>query len=245
MWRSAISRRTSFDASSSAWPGATSALKLIENWRFVRVICVGPKPRLRRAMLSMRTGAPVDRRHRQLADRRRCRAAGFRARGSSPGTARPPRGRSRSRRRPPPSAAACCRPSPSARRDPRRARDRPRPAPPGWRCCSRSSRRPGSACCLRLLEDALRVVVELVDVGPEQRRVDGEAPPPPPPPDSGLRADTVGLAPGCFARILPDPRDHLLLRDRPLVDRQQIEEDVESACSGRRRRDRRRVDTPS
>ena len=35
MCRSASVARTSLDASSSAWPGATSAMRLIENCRFV------------------------------------------------------------------------------------------------------------------------------------------------------------------------------------------------------------------
>ena len=51
--------RTSSDASSSAWPGATSALRLIEYCRFDRESRVGPKPRSSRAMLSIRTGCPV------------------------------------------------------------------------------------------------------------------------------------------------------------------------------------------
>ena len=70
MWRSATSRRTSFDASSSAWPGAMSALKLIENCRFVARDAASVRSRdSSLAMLSMRTGWPVDGRDRQLADR--------------------------------------------------------------------------------------------------------------------------------------------------------------------------------
>ena len=69
MLRPASILRTSFDASSSAWPGATSAIRLTVNCRFERCSVVGPRPRSSRAMLSMRTG-PARRRHRQPADLR-------------------------------------------------------------------------------------------------------------------------------------------------------------------------------
>ena len=60
MLRPASILRTSFDASSSAWPGATSAMRLTVNCRFERCSVVGPRPRSSRAMLSMRTGPVGD-----------------------------------------------------------------------------------------------------------------------------------------------------------------------------------------
>ena len=42
--RSASSLRTSFDASSSAWPGAMSATMPTENCRFARCSWLGPEP---------------------------------------------------------------------------------------------------------------------------------------------------------------------------------------------------------
>ena len=60
MLRPASIVRTSFDASSSAWPGATSALRVTVNCRFERCSVVGPRPRSIRAMLSIRTGPFAD-----------------------------------------------------------------------------------------------------------------------------------------------------------------------------------------
>ena len=61
-------RRRSLDDSSSAWPGAVSAFRLIEYCRFERVMRVGPNPRSSRAMLSIRTGWPDRRSDGELAD---------------------------------------------------------------------------------------------------------------------------------------------------------------------------------
>ena len=59
--------RTSLDASSSAWPGATSEMNMTVNCRSERCSVVGPRPRWSRAMLSMRTG-PFGRRNGEPAD---------------------------------------------------------------------------------------------------------------------------------------------------------------------------------
>ena len=59
--------RTSFDASSSAWPGATSAISLTVNCRFERCSVVGPRPRsMRRDVVDAHRAGR--RRHRQPAD---------------------------------------------------------------------------------------------------------------------------------------------------------------------------------
>ena len=60
MLRPASILRTSFDASSSAWPGATSAIRFTVNCRSDRCRVVGPSPRSSRAMLSIRTGPFAD-----------------------------------------------------------------------------------------------------------------------------------------------------------------------------------------
>ena len=60
MLRPASIERTSFAASSKAWPGATSALRDTVNCRFERCSVVGPRPRSIRAMLSIRIGPFAD-----------------------------------------------------------------------------------------------------------------------------------------------------------------------------------------
>ena len=60
MLRPASIRRTSFDASSSACPGAISPISWTVNWRSDRCSALGPRPRSSRAILSMRTGPVSD-----------------------------------------------------------------------------------------------------------------------------------------------------------------------------------------
>ena len=165
MCRSAMSRRTSFDASSSAWPGATSALKIDRELPVDARDAASARSRdSSRAMLSMRTGWPVADGTVSLPiasmSRRWFSSTRIFTGYCSPRLAIA----SKSRRRRPPSAAACCRPSTSARRGRPRARDRPPPAPRGWRCCKSVFASTRLGVCLRLLEQLLRVVVQLVDV---------------------------------------------------------------------------------
>ncbi len=70
MLSSANILRTSLDASSSAWPGATSAVSCTVNWRFDRCSVLGPRPRsISRDVVDPHR--PADRRHREPADFRR------------------------------------------------------------------------------------------------------------------------------------------------------------------------------
>ena len=142
---SPMMRRRSFDDSSSAWPGATSAFRLIEYWRFVRVIRVGPES-------AFQLGDVVDpdrlsrwRRHRQPADHvdvatltlqhadlDRILLARFAVRGDLVVARHHQPQRVADRRH--------------AHAEVGGARiDRRPPAPRGWRCCSRTSRRRDSA----------------------------------------------------------------------------------------------------
>ena len=195
-----MSRRTSSDASSSAWPGARSALQVDRDTDgSSRGDRVGPKPRSSRAMLSIAHRLPLDvdgtvslpivadvaALALEHANLHRVLLAALAV------------GR-RSRRRRPPSAAASL-PIVDMRTPRSAARaDRRRRAPRGWRCCSRSSRRPGSASPCAFASELLRVVVQLSSVGPEQAGLDREV--------AAAAAERVpaddapASAPGCRAR---------------------------------------------
>ena len=127
----ASSLRTSFDASSSACPGATSAKSVDRELPVEPLQLLGPRPRSSCAMLSIRTGcrsptAPSAGRSSAVSRR------WFSSTRILTGYCSRPSGSSRFRRRRRPSAAACCRSSPSGRRDRRRAADRRRRGSPGF-----------------------------------------------------------------------------------------------------------------
>ena len=233
MLRPASILRTSFDASSSAWPGATSAFRLTENCRLERC-----SVRRAEAALEPRDVVDADRpaspTARSAGRSRRCRAADSRARGSSPDTAR----------RPPVVRDLVVAGDDQAQRvaDRRHADAEIGGALPvdghvdlGVRdvAASMLARPTRLGSLLRLRQQPLRVVVQLVDVRSEQRgcwprsRTAAASPPP-----SGLRAVMLGLV----ARMLGEPIrriacDDLVLRDLPLVDRQRVDRGGGCGCS--------------